>query len=110
MSDTATPSATELNGLTIVERASTISIDGKSKVIVRSPGRTPNDISALRGESAHTLAKRYAISRGISNPMFNERDYAPYPVDRNGNTVVNQMKQPVDHYRVDFAFVPGGAV
>lgn len=55
----------------------------------------------LKGISAKQLAIKTASERGMAGAAINDLTSAPYPVDAEGNTVVDSQRQTIVAYRID---------
>lgn len=66
----------------------------------------PLAIEELQSADARKLACQIAARRGLADPRVNDMAVRPYPVDLQGEVVVDQTKQAIASYRVDIQIVP----
>lgn len=75
--------------------------NGKQVVTVTSDTPQHNlAIAELQSPEARKLAIQYAAQNGVLNARC-EMPSAPYPVDEEGNPVVNPATQKIASYRID---------
>lgn len=80
---------------------------GKQQVTITSNNPAHNlAIVELQSAEARKLAIQYASSRGVSNARC-EMPSAPYPVDAEGQSVVDPVKQKIAAYRMDVPISTG---
>lgn len=80
---------------------------GKQQVTITSDLPQHNlAIMELQSADARKLAIQHAGGRGITNARC-EMPSAPYPVDADGQPVVDPIKQKIASYRVDVPISTG---
>jgi hypothetical protein len=93
-------------GVQVIEKETKLATTGGRVVLTSDKPEFPLAIEELASADARKAAIAAASMRGCPDPRVSNMAAKPYPVDPEGNPVVDQTKQAIAGYRVDVDIIP----
>jgi hypothetical protein len=87
-------------GLQVVERGTDLSINGGRIILSSDKPKGDEALEELCSKEARDFALNAASRRGVASARVGGMS-RPYPVDQEGQPVIDQLAQGVASYRVD---------